>query len=104
MFQLSHPTPGNLAMAGSLTIYEVSQAHSELAAVLHSESQVDAWRLDLSAIEELDTAGVQLLLALHKSLLHLGIVLETFNPAAAVRELLELLRLNHLLPPPAAQA
>ena len=104
MFQLTHPTPGQLAMAGSLTIYEVSQAHSELAAVLGSDADVAAWRLDLSAVEEFDTAGVQLLLALHKSLLHLGIVLETCNPAAAVSELLELLRLNHLLPLPAAQA
>lgn len=98
MFQLSHPTPGEFAIAGSLTIYEVCQAHSELAAVLQSESQVPTWRLDLSAVEELDTAGVQLLLALHKSLLQLGIVLETCNPAVVVRELLELLRLNHLLP------
>ncbi len=104
MFQLSQSAPGQLAIAGSLTIYEVGQAHSELAAVLHNEIQVPTWRLDLSEVEELDTAGVQLLLALHKSLLQLGIVLETCNPATAVRELLELLRLNHLLPSPAAQA
>lgn len=104
MFQLSQHARGQLAISGSLTIYEVSQAHSELAAVLHSQSQAPAWRLDLSEVEELDTAGVQLLLALHKSLLQLGIVLETCNPATAVRELLELLRLPHLLPSPAAQA
>lgn len=104
MFQLTHPAPGQLAIAGSLTIYEVSQAHTEMAAVLNSDTQVAAWRLDLSEVEELDTAGVQLLLALHKSLLQLGIVLETCNPAAAVSELLELLRLNHLLPLPAARA
>ncbi len=104
MFQLNHPAPGQLAIAGSLTIYEVSQAHTELVAVLASDTHVPAWRLDLSEVEELDTAGVQLLLALHKSLQQLGIVLETCNPAAAVLELLALLRLSHLLPLSAAQA
>lgn len=100
MFQLSHPTPGHLAMAGSLTIYEVGQAHNELVAMLHNESQVPVWLLDLSAVEELDTAGVQLLLSLHKALQQLGIALHTCNPASVVRELLELLRLPQLLPSP----
>lgn len=101
MFQLSHDRnaqPAQMSMAGSLTIYEVREAHAALIDLLTADNAVNTWHLDLSALEELDTAGAQLLVSMRKFLQQAGISLVTHNPCAAVVELFDLLRLNALLP------
>lgn len=101
MFSLTYDSnaqPAQMTIAGSLTIYEVREAHSALIDLLTADNAVNTWHLDLSALEELDTAGAQLLLSVRKFLQQAGISLVMHNPCAAVVELLDLLRLNALQP------
>ncbi|MDN6861065.1 STAS domain-containing protein [Pseudomonas sp. CAN2814] len=100
MTPLSRDPEGRLALAGNLTIYEMGHASAALReAVLTARIEVaDPWRLDLSAVEEIDTAGVQLLLSLRKQLQRHGAHLTLLNPSAAVRQIIDLLRLHLALP------
>ncbi|MBB4821021.1 anti-sigma B factor antagonist [Pseudomonas alcaligenes] len=91
-------TPAQLALSGSLTIYEVAQAHGELLALLAANARVEAWRLDLAELEELDSAGVQLLLGLRRQLVLAGNSVEVVNLQGAALEIVSLLRLDVLLP------
>ncbi len=100
MFQLSHdPTcqPALLHLGGSLTIYEVAAAHAEVVQLM-GEHPDRCWQLDLAELDELDTAGAQLLLALFHHLEQTHSTLEVCNAGGAVLELLELLRLQALYP------
>ncbi|MGA6106128.1 STAS domain-containing protein [Pseudomonas solani] len=91
-------TPAQLALSGGLTIYEVAQAHGELLALLAANARVEAWRLDLAELEELDSAGVQLLLGLRRQLVLAGNTVEVVNLQGAALEIVSLLRLDVLLP------
>ncbi|WP_395504499.1 STAS domain-containing protein [Ectopseudomonas hydrolytica] len=108
MFELIHDPrqqPERLALLGSLTIYEVRQAHEALLAALTGSAAGGHWQLDLGQLEELDSAGAQLLLALQRQLTQQQTRLEVVSTADAPRELLEVLRLQSLLPTtPTAQA
>ncbi|TBV03083.1 STAS domain-containing protein [Phytopseudomonas dryadis] len=101
MFRLDHDSstrPARMAIVGNLTIYEVRDAHAALLALLEAEERVPAWHLDLAAVEEIDSAGAQLLLALHKHLQQRGVQFAVHGHAAAAEELFELLHLHALLP------
>ncbi len=101
MFELRHApqhAPGRLGLSGSLTIYEAKQAHAALLAALSASAETRHWLLDLSALEELDSAGAQLLLALQRHLAQQQARLEVVGPRAEVLELFELLRLQPLYP------
>lgn len=89
-------TPGLLALGGSLTIYEVREAYDGLKEVLAGGQR--EWRLDLAELEEMDSAGAQLLLALQRHLQGLDGKLDVRNPTAPVLEMLELLHLQALYP------
>jgi len=54
--------PACLALAGDLTIFEARDTHTTLLALLAEHP--GPWSLDLGALGELDSAGLQLLLAL----------------------------------------
>ncbi|TIH08629.1 STAS domain-containing protein [Pseudomonas leptonychotis] len=100
MFQLSHDPscqPAQMRLGGSLTIYEVAAAHAELLQLL-GEHPDHSWQLDLAELEELDTAGAQLLLAVLHHLEQAAATLQVCNASGAVLELLELLRLQALYP------
>ena len=84
-------------LVGNLTIYEVREAHAALLEVLNG-SRADHWQLDLQGLEELDTAGAQLLLAVQRHLQQTDARLEVCNPNGPVLELLELLHLQALYP------
>ncbi|WP_220814947.1 STAS domain-containing protein [Pseudomonas paralcaligenes] len=96
MFALAQPAPARLSLGGSLTIYEVAEARDALLAAFAAGREA-AWELDLAALEELDSAGAQLLLAARRHLDGAGGELRLVAPGEAVRELLELLRLDALL-------
>jgi len=86
-----------IELSGSLTIYEVSEARGALLATL-SGAPGAAWSLGLARIDELDTAGVQLLLAAQRYLAASGGSLQVRDCSSTVLELLALLRLPRLCP------
>ncbi len=89
--------PTRLCLTGSLTIYEVGEAHTTLLSML-ATPEARPCLLDLEALEDLDTAGAQLLLATQRHFETAGGSLKVQGPAAAVTEVLELLRLETLYP------
>lgn len=74
------------ALGPELTIAHAAEHHARLLEQLatHDEDLV----LDLAGVTEFDSSGVQLLLALRKSLAERGHVLRLLAPPAAVRDAL----------------
>ncbi|WP_422010582.1 STAS domain-containing protein [Roseateles sp.] len=80
-----------LSIVGELTIYRAL----ELKPLIVDEvRQRAAPCIDLSAVEEIDTAGLQLLLLAQREAQARGVALRLLSPSAAVRDALELLWLS----------
>lgn len=86
-----HDGQPSLRLTGVLTIYTVTQARSEIPARMAKHG---AQELDLSGLEELDTAGVQLLLWLKRDMAGRGTVLALTRHSPAVVEALDQLKLT----------
>jgi anti-anti-sigma factor len=92
-----------LRLEGDLTIYGVAEAKGQLSAALDGGP---ALRLNLSAVEELDSAGVQLLVWLKQEARRRGRTLVLFAHSPAVMEVFDLLQVaslfgdSILIPPP----
>lgn len=95
MYQLIAHDPATRSLSGSLTIYEARDAHQVLLAA-SSDAESGPWTLDIQGLDELDSAGVQLLLALDRHLRQRGAELQLLQPSSPVRDLLDLLRLQTL--------
>ncbi len=81
-----------LQVSGGLTIFQAAERKPELLHVLTlAQPQV---QLDLSSVDEIDTAGVQLLLLLRRELLAQGRSLEIVGDSPAVQVAFELLQLR----------
>jgi anti-anti-sigma factor len=89
----SHQGKSALRLEGELTIYHVLEARTRLDAALDLDP---ALRLDLSGLEELDTAGVQLLVWLGQEANRRGKTLAWLAPSPAVLEIFELLQVAPL--------
>ena len=63
-----------------------------------TSATTDGVELDLSGVQEMDSAGVQLLIALHKELTQRGQALSLTQPSRVVREVLDTFGLNQRLP------
>ena len=85
--------PARLSVHGALPIYEASDTRQPLLALLAEDP--GPWALDLGGLEDIDSAGLQLLLSLQKTLAQGAQVLD-LSPQA--RALVELLRLESLYP------
>lgn len=85
-----HDSQPSLRLNGALTIYTAAQARRELPARLAKHG---AQVLDLGGIEELDTAGAQLLLWLKRDLAGRGAGLAFVHHSPAVVEVLDQLKL-----------
>lgn len=79
-----------LAITGELNIYSVAAVQQELLQALESLQQLD---VRMAGVEDLDTAGVQLLLLLKREALRKGKQLSFVQHSLAVREVLNLLNL-----------
>lgn len=91
MFQLERDAAApRLELRGSLTIYEVNDARTLLLEALGS-APVQEWQMGLAQLDELDTAGVQLLLSARHFLHAAGGSLRLVEAGAGVLELLDLL-------------
>ena len=86
-----------LKLSGELTIYSAAEARTNLAK--HADKKVVP-ELDLSGIEEIDTAGVQVLLWVKRESLGRGRPLALVNHSAAVVEVFDLLKVTGILGDP----
>jgi anti-anti-sigma factor len=85
-----HGQPG-LELSGELTIYTAAQARQELSECLARDPDL---ALNLSGIEEIDTAGVQLLVWLKRTAAAQGQVLVLAHHSPAVVAVLDLLKVT----------
>ncbi len=76
-----------VTLAGSCTIFEAAELRSQLLPLVKATQPV---MVDLGDVSELDSSGLQILLALQKEC-----ALALFsNPSACVQQVLDLLNLN----------
>jgi len=85
-----------LQISGSFTIFQARQYKEQLLEQLALPG--DLLELDLSAVEEIDTAGLQLLLLLRREAgaLHKRMQYKSFSPA--IENMIEMLQLQHIFP------
>jgi len=93
----THDQEPCLRLKGTLTIYDVAEAKGPLSAALDQHSTL---HLNLAGLEELDTAGVQLLAWLKQEASRRGrsLVLSAHSPA--VLEVFDLLQISGLFGDP----
>ena len=102
-----NPLSTPLCLAGELTIYRATEWRSCLQAALAGLAEGAALDIDLSAVTEMDSAGVQLLMAARKSAQAAGGALRLVGHSAAVREVFAAMDLDGFFAdalPPAALA
>lgn len=80
-----------LRLAGELTIYNAMAVKEALLDALAESSEVV---LDLEAVAEIDTSGVQLLITAVREAKNAGKLLSLHGPSGAVRGLIELYDLS----------
>ncbi|WP_343583792.1 STAS domain-containing protein [Herbaspirillum sp.] len=87
---------GNLLLAfnGGLTIFQAAERKPELLHILSQASR--ALSLDLSGVDEIDTAGIQLLLLLKREAERSGLQLEVAACSPAVLAAFDLLQLHSM--------
>ncbi|HEY4211941.1 MAG TPA: STAS domain-containing protein [Steroidobacteraceae bacterium] len=85
-------TSSSVQITGELTVYTCAAASEQICAALAASPELD--RLDLSRVSEIDTAGLQTLLAARKYAATSGRHLRIANPSSVVAEVLELCRLT----------
>lgn len=83
------PSPGGgrrtVAIGGAMTIYEAPEHKRELLAALAAGDGLD---IDLSDVDEMDTAGMQLLLLVRREARSVGKTAELVAPSTAAQEVL----------------
>jgi anti-sigma B factor antagonist len=85
------PSPNAiLHIEGDMTIYQAGEQRAQILAALADTTRLE---LNLAAVSELDTAGVQVLLLAKKAALAEGRQLDLVAHSAAVLDVFELLRL-----------
>lgn len=80
-----------MSIEGDLTIHHAVEHKQRLLSALVGEAGL---RLDLSAVSELDTAGLQVLLLVQREADRLSLVVELCGASAAVAEVLAITHLN----------
>lgn len=78
--------PVRLALGSDLTIYHAAEHRDALLQALTSSDRLE---LDLSAVADIDTAGLQLLILLKREAATLGRQLTISNHSAAVRQAID---------------
>ena len=86
---------GTISVAGEMTVYSAAELKTALQEALAAGGR----KLDLSQVQEFDTAGLQLVLMLNRELQG---GLEIVAPSPTVRATLELTHLNRLIAAEAA--
>jgi len=81
----------HLAIQDEMTIYNALEQKQHLSPHLQTAQEV---QIDLSAVGEIDSAGVQLLMFLKREAINHGVKLSLVQHSKAVVEVLELLNLS----------
>lgn len=89
--------PAPLAIVGELTIYRALELKPLILEEVERRSPPS---IDLSGVEEIDTAGLQLLLLARREAQARGTELQLLSPSAAVQDALALLWLGPRLEAP----
>lgn len=82
---------------GELTIYRAQELQQVLRTTLEAAADGAALRVDLSAVSEIDSAGVQVLIAARHSATAGGRSLQVEGVSPAVQEVVDLMGLAALL-------
>jgi anti-sigma B factor antagonist len=90
-----------LRIDGELSIYRAAELCDTLKATLAALPAGADLAIDLAGVTEMDSAGVQLLIAARSSAAAAGHALSLRDPSPAVREVLDTLRLAPLFAPAA---
>lgn len=77
------------------TIYQAAETHHALVSALHSASSIE---LDLSQIQEVDSAFVQILLWLQQESARLTKPVQLLNPSPSLCHVIQLLGLQDAFP------
>jgi anti-sigma B factor antagonist len=77
-----------LALEGELTIYGAAELQARLVAALTDAPE--GLEIDLAGVTELDSAGVQLLMATHRTAMASGRTVTLCAPSGTVREVFDL--------------
>jgi anti-anti-sigma regulatory factor len=89
-----------LALPAELTIYSAGELRRLLLAHVDAHAEDESCRLDGAAVDQVDAAGVQLLVSLARTLTPLGRTLQLCNASPALRAACDSLGLaGHLLDP-----
>ncbi|OBS09876.1 STAS domain-containing protein [Acidihalobacter prosperus] len=86
-----------LALGGDLDIYSVAEVHARVAEALQQSASLV---LDLSGVDNIDGAGLQLLMAGKRAAAHDGKALHLAQHSACVIEALELCQLERFFGDP----
>jgi anti-sigma B factor antagonist len=86
--------PSSFRIDGELTIYRAAELCDALKAVMAGVPDGDELAVDLSDVTEMDSAGVQLLMAAKKTARASGRDVRITGRSPAVEEVLETLRLG----------
>ena len=97
-------TSSLLRIDGELTIYRATELAAAVRTALADVRVGDTLELDLSGVTDMDSAGVQLLLAARRSAVESGRALRLAAPSAAVADVLAILHLTALFGDTVAQA
>ena len=85
---------GRVTIKGELTIYTVAELKELLLAKLLTNDELE---LDLSAVDEFDTAGLQLLITAKRGAMALGRAFKITQHSPAIFNLLDFAGLTNLL-------
>lgn len=86
-----HGTQTIHCLQGEVTIYDAAPLQAALLSALNESAPLT---LDLSGVDELDTAGVQILVALKRSAQACGKALVFLSPSPAVTAIADLCQLH----------
>jgi anti-sigma B factor antagonist len=84
---------------GELTIQNIARVAAGLLTELSELSEQDELVLDLAGVEELDTAGLQMLMVLRAEADRIGRSCSLVGPSEAVLRILEIVHLDQALQP-----
>ncbi len=83
-----------LALPADLTVGAAASVHALLRERLAAVAEGGRLEVDLGAVTEIDTSGLQLLLAARREATRRGLTLDLVGPGESVLRLVQLLRLD----------